>query len=202
MNRTTLLLILMAIAPTVKAGPMGDERLLQSIRALEGAGFGGIKDIKVPAPVLVAQAEENPVNAMLRSYADQILAAGAVASPGIGGEAARKLGFKPIPGKFDWHPDGTMPIKGVNIKKSKTGEKWVFAATDVRGKKEIVLAYWRDEVQTLYLVTLDGTLEKAVVNSDGTEIPLAEAKAGFQATLDFWLRYYKKNPQLQFRSKD
>lgn len=204
MNRFMILIWTIILGSPVIAGPMGDERLLNSIQALQSAGFSGIRDIQVPQPILLAQAEIDPTKAMLSAYAEQVTAGTISGATGLSEWTARCLGFKPIPGKFDWLTNGNMPIKRHYLKRRTTTEIWSFAVTKVRDKTEIILIYAENEyTMHSYLTSPSGKLEKAVFEKEtvAREIPIEDAKAGFQAVLDFWVKYHKTHPQLVSETK-
>jgi len=201
--RFAIFVVLAVFAPRAALAAPGAKQLLSgTLQEAQRAGFYGADSTPVPEPPaalvspIAAQAQPaagDHAKDVLKKFATEILASNGV-QLNVYGPVARKLGFSPTPSN-PWNADGSMPIKGIFRRNNTTKETKSFGVTDVRGKTEIIIGYEKEGVEARsYLVAPDGKLVVAVLETTNgiSEIPAADAQAGYENELGFWVRYYDR----------
>jgi len=197
-NRHLVFAVVILCGVDAHAVPAAKQLLGGPMQEIQRAGFstdGGVAVPPAPAGVtsavaLQAQPPADHAKEVLRKFSGEILASQGL-EMSIAGEIAAKLGFPPS--AVDPN-DAKMHVKAIYRRNSTTKEEKDFGATTVRGKTEIILGYQNERELHAYLVTPDGTLEAAVISDANglRNIPLDQAKAGYENELGFWVRYYDK----------
>lgn len=200
-GRIVLTLLVAWCAANAAAATAQPDTLKNSLGSLHAAGFVGADTMAVPAAPAAVKADSSRAQSTtdtagtLNAFANEVIAQ--PLDGGLDGRISRLFGFSPEPGS-SWGAEDIMPLPGVSRKKASTGESKSFYATRGRGSLEIIIGYLTPTTLYAYLVSVDGQLLAAATSTreGATTVPLAEAQAGFQKELGFWIRQYEtKHPK-------